>query len=153
MSAELSDVRFHLAFPVTDLALAKQFYAEGLGCVVGRESRHSVIFGLAGHQLVAHLTPTPLPTQKGIYPRHSGLIFRQEADWQAMRERAEQQHLPFFEAPRWRFVGEITEHATFFLADPFGNLLEFKFYRHEESIFGAHEFTQIGDRETAGVGA
>ena len=29
---------FHLAFPVYDLAATKQFYVEGLGCTLGRES-------------------------------------------------------------------------------------------------------------------
>jgi len=140
-------VRFHLAFPVTDIEQAKTFYAQGLGCEVGRETRHSVIFNLAGHQLVAHITSTPPESQKGIYPRHAGLIFAQESEWQSMREQAEASHLPFFEAPRWRFVGQMTEHATFFLQDPFGNFLEFKYYRHPEAIFGAQEFGLIGDRE------
>jgi len=143
----MDPVRFHLAFPVTDIEQAKAFYAQGLGCEVGRETRHSVIFNLAGHQLVAHLTPAPLEGQNGIYPRHAGLIFAQESQWQAMAAQAEAAGLSFFQPPRWRFVGAITEHGTFFLQDPFGNLLEFKYYRHPEAIFGAHEFGEIGDRE------
>ncbi|MEN9205214.1 MAG: VOC family protein [Thermostichales cyanobacterium SZTDM-1c_bins_54] len=142
----MEGVRFHLAFPVTDIEQAKAFYAEGLGCEVGRETRHSVIFNLAGHQLVAHLTPTPPEAQKGIYPRHGGLIFAREEDWQGMRQQLEARQVAFFEPPRWRFVGEITEHATFFVRDPFGNLWEFKYYRHPEAIFGAREFSRIGDR-------
>ena len=53
----MKDVLFHLAFPTHDVAAAKRFYVEGLGCTLGRESSHAVMFGLAGHQLVAHLTP------------------------------------------------------------------------------------------------
>lgn len=142
----MNPVLFHLAFPVTDIDQAKQYYAAGLGCVVGRESRHALILNLYGHQLVAHLTKEPLTPQTGIYPRHFGLIFTSEADWEALLERAQQRQLSFYEQPKHRFPGELTEHRTFFLQDPFYNLMEFKFYRHSEAIFGRREFAQIGDR-------
>jgi uncharacterized protein len=45
-----------------------------------------------------------------------------------------------------RFVGSPLEHRTFFLEDPFYNLMEFKYYRYPEAIFGSSEHTQIGDR-------
>lgn len=142
----LNSALFHLAFPVTDIPKAKIFYAEGLGCEVGRETRHAVILNLYGHQLVAHLTHELLPVQKGIYPRHFGLIFNQESDWEALLARAQAYALNFYEEPKLRFPGQITEHRTFFLQDPFSNLLEFKYYRYPEAIFGGQEFTKIGDR-------
>ena len=71
----MKDALFHLAFPTHDMAAAKRFYVDGLGCTLGRESSHAVTFGLAGHQLVAHLTTEPVPPQQGIYPRHFGLVF------------------------------------------------------------------------------
>jgi hypothetical protein len=142
----MNPVLFHLAFPITDIEQTKAYYADGLGCEVGRESRHAVILNLYGHQLVAHLTKEPLTPQKGIYPRHFGLIFTSLADWETLLERAQQRQLTFYEEPKLRFEGQITEHRTFFLQDPFYNLMEFKFYRHSESIFGGRELTQIGDR-------
>ncbi len=142
----MNPVLFHLAFPVTDIEQTKEFYAGGLGCEIGRESRHAVILNLYGHQLVAHVTKEPLTPQKGIYPRHFGLIFTAEANWKALLARAEQQNLSFYEEPKLRFPGQLTEHRTFFLQDPFYNLLEFKFYRHYEAIFGGRELTAIGDR-------
>lgn len=137
---------FHLAFPVTDIAQAKAYYAEGLGCTIGRENAKSVILNLCGHQLVAHLTDEPLPLQKGIYPRHFGLIFTAEADWNALLERAQRQGVTFYQQPKYRFTGLPLEHRTFFLADPFHNLMEFKYYAHPSAIFGEVEFVQIGDR-------
>ncbi len=65
----MKDALFHLAFPMYDVAAAKRFYVDGLGCTLGRESSHAVTFGLAGYQLVAHLTTEPLPPQQGIYPQ------------------------------------------------------------------------------------
>ncbi|MGF1575210.1 MAG: VOC family protein [Cyanophyceae cyanobacterium] len=141
-------VCFHLAFPVGDMAATKAFYADGLGCEVGRETSASVILNLFGHQLVAHLTRAPSAPQKGIYPRHFGLIFSCQEDWQTLEQRARTKGLPFYEEPKWRFVGTPLEHATFFLRDPFENLLEFKFYRHVSAIFGEHDWKQIGDTPT-----
>lgn len=142
----MNSVLFHLAFPVTDIEQTKSFYADGLGCEVGRESRNAVILNLYGHQLVAHVTKEPLTPQKGIYPRHFGLIFTSEADWESLLRRVQQRELLFYEQPKHRFSGEVTEHRTFFLQDPFYNLMEFKFYRHFEAVFGRSEFAQIGDR-------
>lgn len=137
--------RFHLAFPVSDLIQTKAFYAEGLGCEVGRESRHAVILNLYGHQLVAHVTNDPLIPQEGIYPRHFGLIFDQEAEWEQLLERSQRQQLQFYQSAKRRFPNSPLEHRTFFLQDPFFNLLEFKFYCCPEAIFGSQVYSEIGD--------
>lgn len=138
---------FHLAFPIHDLAAAKQFYVEGLGCTLGRESANAVTLGLAGNQLTGHLEPEEAPAQRGIYPRHFGLIFLERSDWEALAERARQQGLPFYQQPRVRFPGTRIEHRTFFLEDPSRNLLEFKHYSHESAIFGERDITAVGDSE------
>lgn len=144
----MNSVLFHLAFPITDVVQAKAFYADGLGCQVGRETRDAVILNLYGHQLVGHVTKEPLTVQKGIYPRHFGLVFTSEADWEALLERAQQRQLKFYQEAKHRFPGQRTEHRTFFLEDPFHNLMEFKYYSHDEAIFGAGDpdASQIGDR-------
>jgi extradiol dioxygenase family protein len=145
----MQPVLFHLAFPVSNIPQTKQFYADGLGCEVGRESAVSVILNLYGHQLVGHVIDEPLVPQKGIYPRHFGLIFTAKTDWETLLERAQQRHLQFYQQPKLRFVGLPLEHQTFFLQDPFYNLMEFKFYRHPEAIFGSRDYTAIGDRTAA----
>ena len=61
--------------------------------------------------------------------------------------RAKKQELLFREEPKDRFLGSPLEHRTFFLEDPFYNLMEFKYYRHPEAIFGSAQFTQVGDRD------
>ncbi|ACK71234.1 Glyoxalase/bleomycin resistance protein/dioxygenase [Gloeothece citriformis PCC 7424] len=137
---------FHLAIPVQDLAIAKAFYGDGLGCEIGRENNQAMIMNFYGHQVVAHLTQDPIAPQKGIYPRHFGLIFTEEANWEALVQRAKEKELSFYQEPKMRFPGQLTEHRTAFLKDPFGNLLEFKFYRHYEAIFAARELAGIGDR-------
>jgi extradiol dioxygenase family protein len=141
-----SAVLFHLAIPINDTVKAKAFYQEGLGCGIGRENANAIIFNFYGHQLVAHKTQQPLTPQKGIYPRHFGLIFTEEEDWSATLAVATAKSLVFYEQPKLRFPRELTEHNTFFLEDPFYNLLEFKYYRHQEAIFGGRDLAKIGDR-------
>jgi uncharacterized protein len=135
---------FHLAFPVTDIPQTKQFYVNGLGCEPGRETSDSLILNLYDHQLVAHTTADLAP-QKGIYPRHFGLVFLQEADWETLRDQAVERGLQFYQKEKRRFGGSVLEHRTFFLQDPFFNLLEFKYYCHQSAIFGETEQSQVGD--------
>jgi len=136
---------FHLAFPVGNIADTKAFYGQGLGCTIGRETPQSLILNLGGHQIVAHVVDTPLEPQNGIYPRHFGLILDTESEWEALLDRAKAHNLKFCQNPKHRFLDSILEHRTFFLEDPFYNLLEFKFYSHPEAIFGAVYQAQIGD--------
>jgi extradiol dioxygenase family protein len=137
---------FHLAIPINDIEKAKIFYCHQLGCELGRATEKALILNFYGHQLVAHMTDEPLVRQKSIYPRHFGIVFLVESDWQNLVRRIEDQNISFHLPPKQRFLGELTEHQTFFLEDPFYNYLEFKFYRHFEAIFGSKEFTSIGDR-------
>ena len=141
----MGSVIFHLAFPVHDLEEAKKFYVGGLGCTLGRQSAHAVLLKFKDHQIVAQLTTEPLPKQKGIYPRHFGLVFTDEEEWQAIVDRARAHGLKFYQHPRRRFPGTRLEHQTFFLEDPSHNLLEFKHYTHNSAIFGEHDASVIGD--------
>jgi len=141
----MNGILFHLAFPIHDIEEAKRFYVEGLGCALGRESSQAVTFALAGHQLVAHVIEERNDEQKGIYPRHFGLVFLSKSQWQDLADRAKAKGLDFFQQPRVRFPGTRIEHHTFFLQDPSENLLEFKHYTHESAIFGERDFRAVGD--------
>lgn len=137
---------FHLAFPVHDLAAARKFYVEGLGCRPGRMSEHSLILYFAGHQIVAQKIENPIPAQKGIYPRHFGLVFSTLAQWRRLVRRAEKHKLRFYQSPKVRFADTPLEHHTCFLQDPSGNLLEFKHYSKPSAIFGQRSQKKVGDR-------
>jgi extradiol dioxygenase family protein len=143
----MSQALFHITFPAHDLGETKKFYVEGLGCTLGRESSSAMTLGLGGHQMVAHLTKAAPELQKGIYPRHFGLIFAEEEEWQALADRAKEKGLRFYQQPRRRFPGSRLEHATFFLEDPSRNLLEFKYYRYRSAIFGEQHLHEVGDTE------
>ncbi len=136
---------FHLAFPVGDLEQARRYYVDGLGCTLGRRSGSALTLGLAGHQLVAHLSERPPEVQAGIYPRHFGLVFLARGDWLALAARVRAQGLRFYQAPHRRFAGLPIEHDTFFLEDPFHNLLEFKHYRRRSAILDERDLALLGD--------
>lgn len=136
---------FHLSFPIVDISEAKRFYVEGLGCEVGRESKGSLILNLGGHQLVAHVVKEAITPQKGIYPRHFGLTFETEEEWEKTLHRAKDKALAFCQQPKHRFKGERIEHRTFFLEDPFHNLIEFKYYVYPTAVFGEKQYSQVGD--------
>ena len=62
---------FHLAFPVDDLAAARDFYVSVLGCAEGRSSDEWIDFNLFGHQIVAHLVSDHIDTQWFVpFPFH-----------------------------------------------------------------------------------
>ncbi|MFN9622887.1 MAG: VOC family protein [Cyanobacteriota bacterium] len=139
---------FHLSIPSTDLEATKRWYGDGLGCGVGRCSAHALILNLGGHQLVAQLTPANgEPLQRGIYPRHFGLVFDALPAWESLRDRARRAGLRFGVEPKLRFSGDVLEHHTFFLIDPDHHWLEFKHYSHKEALFGCHERQTVGDGE------
>jgi extradiol dioxygenase family protein len=138
---------FHLAIPAGDLEATRRWYVEGLGCRAGRGSEHAQILDLGGHQLVAQkVAPESLgPQQRGIYPRHFGLVFERRQDWQALLERARAAGLRFGVEPKCRFAGEALEHHTFFLIDPAGNWLEFKCYTRHDAMLGCTGHCEVGD--------
>ena len=133
--------RFHLAFPVHDLAEARAFYGELLGCPEGRSSNEWVDFDFFGHQIVAHLSPDDAGHKahnhvdgEEVPVRHFGAILEM-AQWRALTERLKEKKVRFIIEPDIRFEGEPGEQATFFILDPSGNALEFKAFDDDSRIF------------------
>ena len=132
--------RFHLAFPVRDLAEARGFYGDLLGCAEGRSSGDWVDFDFHGHQIVAHLAPasdqaaTNPVDGEDVPVRHFGLILEMDA-WQELAERLTAAGVTFLIEPQIRFKGGPGEQATMFFLDPSGNALEFKAFADEAMIF------------------
>jgi extradiol dioxygenase family protein len=133
--------RFHLAFPVRDLAEARAFYGELLGCPEGRSSDEWVDFDFYGHQIVAHLSPAEVghratsPVDGEDVPvRHFGAILTLPA-WDALAERLKAAGTKFVIEPQVRFKGLPGEQATMFFLDPCGNALEFKAFADDAMVF------------------
>ena len=132
---------FHIAFPVHDLAAARQFYGGILGCPEGRSDTTWVDFDLFGHQIVAHLKPD-MPTEAhhnavdghAVPVPHFGVILEWDT-WHHLAQRLTEHGVQFVIEPYIRFAGQVGEQATMFFLDPSGNALEFKSFRDMSDIF------------------
>jgi extradiol dioxygenase family protein len=132
---------FHLAFPVHDLAAARSFYGELLGCPEGRSSDEWIDFDFFGHQIVAHLSSGPIRDNAtndvdghGVPVPHFGVVLSM-GDWRELAERLETAGVEFAIPPTIRFVGQPGEQATMFFRDPSGNALEIKAFDDPASLF------------------
>lgn len=133
--------RFHLAFPVRDLAEARAFYGDLLGCPEGRSSPDWIDFNFYGHQIVAHLSAdeaghrnTSAVDGEDVPVRHFGVILTLD-QWQEMADRLTAAGTRFVIEPQIRFKGQPGEQATLFFLDPSGNALEFKAFADDAMVF------------------
>ncbi len=137
---------FHLAIQVRDIAEAKDFYRNVLGCTEGRRDEKWVDFNFYGHQLVAHHNPALMQGEKvaairnpvdghGVPVPHFGVVLEMQ-DWQELAERLKKQNVKFEIEPYIRFQGQVGEQATMFFYDPSGNAIEIKAFKNiSEQLF------------------
>jgi uncharacterized protein len=136
----MSRPRFHLAFPVRDLAEARRFYGGMLGCAEGRSSPEWVDFDFYGHQIVAHLCEsraegaTNEVDGENVPVRHFGVILEMPA-WESLTGRLRAAGVNFIIEPQIRFKGLPGEQATCFFLDPSGNALELKAFADDSMVF------------------
>jgi len=135
---------FHLAFPVDDIAAARRFYGDLLGCPEGRSADDWVDFDLHGHQIVAHLAPDQVARRstnevdgEDVPVPHFGLVLPMH-EWKRLAERLQGAGVEFVIEPTIRFEGQPGEQATMFLLDPAGNALEFKAMADPANLFATN---------------
>lgn len=131
---------FHLAFPVRDLAEARHFWGEVMGCPEGRSSDEWIDFDFYGHQIVAHLAENagdaasnPVDGHDVPVP-HFGVVLEMD-DWQALADRLKAAGIAFAIEPHIRFEGQPGEQATMFFRDPSGNAVEMKAFADLRQLF------------------
>jgi uncharacterized protein len=152
---------FHLAIPVHDIEVARDFYGEVLGLERGRSDERWTDWNMGGHQVVTHqvdghgvsgdATKTTEATDAtdategaiaGTNPvdghdvpvPHFGLVLSvQRFNELAARLRAA--GVSFVIEPYVRFQGEPGEQWTMFFLDPSGNALEFKAFADLNQLF------------------
>ncbi|MFG1498348.1 VOC family protein [Saccharospirillum sp. HFRX-1] len=131
---------FHLAFNVTDLAEARRFYGEVLGCSEGRSTDTWVDFEFYGHQLSLHLGDVWTTRNTGqvdgvaVPMPHFGVILPLD-DWQQLADRLQQAGTDFVIPPTQRYAGQPGEQHTLFFYDPFGNPIEVKGFADFAGLF------------------
>jgi uncharacterized protein len=140
---EAMDIRrFHCAVPVDDLAAARLFYGDLLGCAEGRSTDHWIDWNLYGHQVVTHLAPAgaslPRATSdvdgKQVPIPHVGVLLT-AAEFDELAGRLTAAGVDFLIPPTVRFPGEPAEQRTMFFHDPAGNAMEFKSFLDDAAVF------------------
>ncbi len=133
-------VPFHLAFHVSDLHDAREFYSGALGATEGRSTDTWVDFDFFGHQLSLHLgvpfenAATGKVGDNMVPMPHFGVVLPLD-DWTTLAGRLEARQTDFIIAPSVRFKGTPGEQWTMFFRDPSGNPIEVKGYAETSGIF------------------
>jgi uncharacterized protein len=136
---------FHIAVQVRDIAEARGFYKDILGCAEGRSDLEWVDFNLYGHQFVCHLNPNLGRDGKlqshfnpvdghGVPVPHCGVVLM-PSQWTELAARLKRHAVEFLIEPCTRFKGQVGEQSTMFFLDPTGNALEFKAFRDHRQLF------------------
>ncbi len=132
---------FHLALPVHDLDLAREFYCGLMGMRTGRTSARWIDLDFYGHQVTLHLVEDDNRTRASnsvdgdaVPASHFGVILDRD-HWTSLAQRLEDAGIEFLIEPRIRFQGEVGEQATMFFLDPSGNALEFKSFTDASQLF------------------
>ena len=134
---------FHLAIPVDDLDRAEWFYGSVLACSKGRQSSEWIDFDFFGHQLVVHLAPgecgkaeTTGVDGEQVPVRHFGAVLS-NSEWHHTADQLKEAGIDFIIEPTLRNKGKPGEQGTFFVADPSGNALEFKWFADSNALFAS----------------
>jgi uncharacterized protein len=135
--------RFHYSFCVADLARARRFYVEILGCAEGRSAETWFDVDLEGHELSIHLG-APVKTERTglvdgvkVPMPHIGLVLSYSS-WDRLIGRLQANNWKFVVEPQTRFAGKPGEQRTAFIEDEDGNAIEFKGFRSLSSLFASN---------------
>lgn len=138
---------FHLAIQVRNVAEARQFYGEIIGCSEGRSTDVWCDLNFYGHQLVVHLNTeigisgkvshyhTSVDSEQVPIP-HFGVVLSMD-QWKLLADRLRKHAVNFIIEPTIRFKGLVGEQATLFIKDPSGNTLEFKAFKNLDALFAS----------------
>jgi len=106
--------------PVRDLAEARHFYQEVLGCFGGHGDTERIDFTLFGSPIVCRVGSKATPVS----------IVIDDQEWRALARRLRQHRADFSIAPCVRFSGTRFKEASLSFLDPSGNALEFRSSHH-----------------------
>src|SRR3954471_787127 len=115
----------HLSLPVRDLTEARAFYAETLGCEIGRERDGWFDVWFHGMQLTLHLEPAQVLAPDPGSVRHFGVTLGAD-DLAALFARLEARPVQWLKRPTTDSPGTAREQTKAMIADPSGNAIELK---------------------------
>jgi len=117
----------HLSIPVRDLAEARRFYTEALGCEAGRSREAYQDVWFYGMQITLQLRPDEVAPLQAGGARHFGVTLDRH-DFDAALARADACGVAWVVPVTTDDGGRPTEQTKAKIADPSGNVIELKTY-------------------------
>ena len=138
---------FHLAIPVHNISIARQFYGNLLGLKEGRRAADDKWqdYSMNGHQIVCHYVGenyrcidyyNPVDGDEVPVP-HFGIILS-EIEFLKLAEKLNHENINYIVPPHKRFIDQPGEQWTMFFKDPSGNNLEFKALTNPNYLFAKY---------------
>lgn len=125
----------HLSVPVADLDDSREFYADVLGCRIGRAREEFIDVWFFGLQLTLQHRPDQVTALDPQGVRHFGATFVDRASYDAVVDRVEASGVEWLSPPRLH--AELSGKDGGKLADPSGNVIELKYYADPTEFLGA----------------
>jgi hypothetical protein len=116
----------HLSVAVTDLDRSRDFYANVLGCRIGRVREDFIDVWFFGLQLTLQDRPEQVTPLDPKNVRHFGATFVDRAAYDEAVDRVEAAGVEWLSPPRVH--AELSGKDGGKLADPSGNVIELKYY-------------------------
>ncbi|MGZ4753398.1 MAG: VOC family protein [Acidimicrobiia bacterium] len=124
----------HLSLPVRDLATSKQFYADVLGCEIGRERPGFIDVWFFGLQLTLQHLPDHVLSPEESGGRHFGVTLSQDA-LASLVARVDRHPVEWVSTVHTDYAGTPREQTKAKLLDPSGNVIELKAYADPSAAF------------------
>ena len=118
----------HVSLPVRDVEEARDFYVRALGCQPARHRDGFVDVWFFGLQLTLHDRPEEATGLAPGSSRHFGVTLARD-EFDALVDRLEKSGVEWVVPVTTDDAGLLTEQTKAKVADPSGNVLEFKTYR------------------------
>jgi extradiol dioxygenase family protein len=152
---------FHAFFYVTDLQKSVQFYRDTLGCEIKRSTENSFTIDFYGHGISFEYNPqfkpleqyltcnsTDVDDRQYVPSMHWGVNFTEENDFNEILNRIEKTKTQFVVSPTEYNSEQSNLQRLFFIKDPTGYVLEFRYMSRPFKLKELDQWDQRGRSHT-----
>ena len=136
------DTSFHMSLPCLSIKETKSFYVNSIGAAVGRHTQNWIDINLFGHQITFIKSgkfdfnnPNYVFEGKILPSFHFGVIVDSMA-WKKIYANLKEAGLELVTETTF-LEGKTGQHASYFVQDPNGYMLEFKCFKKPNETFKA----------------
>jgi extradiol dioxygenase family protein len=124
----------HVSLAVRDLAAAREFYVDGLGCEIGRVRDDWIDVWFHGMQVTLHEDPEQVVAPGDRAVRHFGVTLGAD-ELAAVLARLESRPVVWLRPLQTDYPGTPRAQTKAMVADPSGNAIELKSYADPDAAF------------------